>query len=99
MEHPILIEKDSWLHGALGDECCVNSYHNFALDRIADSVKLTACSPEGVPEAIEHESLPIYGVQFHPERMRGDAVFPAAESDSGDSCKGGYCSHPLNPIV
>ena len=84
MEHPIHIKKDSWLYGALGEECLVNSYHNFALDHIADHVNLTACSPEGVPEAIEHESLPIYGVQFHPERMRGDVVFPASEVDNGD---------------
>ena len=27
---------------------------------------------EGIIEAVEHESLPILGVQWHPERMIGD---------------------------
>lgn len=81
MEHPVLIEEGSWLYAALGGESFVNSYHNFALGEIAPSLKVTARAPEGVPEAIEHKTLPIYGVQFHPERMRGDVVFPVQGGD------------------
>lgn len=81
MEHPIHTESGSWLCSVMGKEGFVNSYHNFALDEIAPSLNVTARAPEGVPEAIEHKTLPIYGVQFHPERMRGDVVFPVIGSD------------------
>ncbi len=44
-------------------------------------------------EAIEHETLPIYCFQFHPERMRGDVPDPPFGPDStplfkwfGDKC-------------
>ena len=37
---------------------------------------LTLRAVDGVPEAIEHPSLPILGVQFHPERMSGPLLRP-----------------------
>ena len=41
---------------------------------IRDSLTLRAV--DGVPEAMEHPSLPILGVQFHPERMSGPLLRP-----------------------
>lgn len=46
------------------------------IDQLADGLKVTARSHDGVIEAIEHESEPIYAVQWHPERMRGDLPDP-----------------------
>lgn len=52
-----------------GGEYAVNSLHHQALGAIGKSFSVTSCAPDGVVESIEHESLPILGVQWHPERM------------------------------
>ena len=79
--HKIKTEPNSLLHEVWGDEPIVNSYHGFAIDKLGNDLKITARSLDGVPEALEHVSLPIYGLQFHPERMRGDNIFPSEGAD------------------
>lgn len=37
--------------------------------RVSGSLKITAQTSDGTVMAIEHESLPIFGVQFHPEAI------------------------------
>ena len=67
--HKIHIEKDSFLYKSLGDEAMVNSFHHQAIKDLAPNFKVSAKSSDGIIEAIEHESFPIYAVQFHPEAM------------------------------
>ena len=67
--HPAALAPGSLLHRLYGDTAPVNSAHHQGLDRIGAGLKATAWAPDGVIEAIEHETLPILGVQFHPERM------------------------------
>ena len=81
--HEITNEPDSFVAEAWGHTATINSYHELSVEVLGKDLKVVAKSPEGVVEAIEHKSLPIYGVQFHPERMRGDNVFPA-EGNNGD---------------
>ena len=68
--HPIRAEKDSLLYRLYGSEFVVNSVHHQAIARLADGLRATAWSDE-VIEAVEHTSLPIFAVQFHPERLCG----------------------------
>jgi anthranilate synthase/aminodeoxychorismate synthase-like glutamine amidotransferase len=46
-------------------------YHSLALDRatLPKCLKVTAESKDGEIMAIEHESYPIFGTQFHPESI------------------------------
>jgi len=46
-------------------------YHSLVADREAlpDSLQLTAWSEEGLPMAVQHRSLPRFGLQFHPESI------------------------------
>jgi putative glutamine amidotransferase len=68
--HSIDIEPNSRLAAATGyTNIVVNSLHHQAVDRLAPGFKVTARAPDGVVEAIEHESLPVAGVQFHPEGL------------------------------
>lgn len=46
-------------------------YHSLVADReeLPDSLQLTAWSEEGLPMAVQHRSLPRFGLQFHPESI------------------------------
>ena len=46
-------------------------YHSLCLDpdTIPEVLIVTASSPDGVIQAIAHTTLPIHGVQFHPESV------------------------------
>lgn len=48
----------------------VNSYHNQACIRMENNcgLRVTAQAEDGVIEAVNHESLPIMGIMWHPER-------------------------------
>lgn len=61
VRHMIKSEDDSYE---------VNSYHNQACVKLKDGCGLlvTAWTEDGVIEAIQHESLPIMGTMWHPER-------------------------------
>jgi putative glutamine amidotransferase len=50
----------------------VNSSHSRCIGKPAPGIKVTARAPDGVVEAIEHETLPVMAFQFHPERMAFD---------------------------
>jgi putative glutamine amidotransferase len=45
----------------------VNSYHHQAIDRVAPEFDVIARAEDGTIEAIIHQSLPIIGIQWHPE--------------------------------
>ena len=79
--HEVYTQPGSLIRKIWGEKFVANSYHEYAIDKLGKDLEVTGRSPEGVPEAIEHTSLPIYGVQFHPERMRGEMVFPAEGAD------------------
>lgn len=53
----------------VGTDFQANSYHHQAVDRLGNHLYATAWAPDGTIEALEHDSLPILGVQWHPERM------------------------------
>jgi len=66
------------LFAGLADPCTVGAYHSLAAvdDGFPDALRKTAWTEDGVTMAVEHASLPIAAVQFHPESilsMRGDA--------------------------
>ena len=54
--HPISIEPESRLHGALGvDLIEVDSFHHQAVDDVASWLRVVARAPDGVVEALELE--------------------------------------------
>ncbi len=73
--HEIKISSKSNLCGAIGIRAVVNSYHHQCVHTLGESLTVAAASHDGVIEAIESSSLPILGVQWHPERMCGNKVF------------------------
>lgn len=72
ISHKIKTASGTLINRLFGDDFFVNSIHNVKVKTLADGFKVSAVSPDGVIEAYEHETLPIYCFQWHPERMRGD---------------------------
>ena len=72
--HPL--EAEGFVAQTLGNHPTVTSSHHQGLDRLGRGLLPVARTADGVIEAIAHQSLPAYGVQFHPERMEsGTALF------------------------
>ena len=59
----------SVLHKLYGDRFIVNSAHPQGIDLPGKLLKVTQTCSDGVIEGIEHLSLPVLGVQWHPERL------------------------------
>ena len=79
--HPVVTEEGSLLRQLFGMEFAVNSFHTVRVSQPAEGLRVTALSPDGIIEAYEHESYPIWAFQFHPERMRGDFPDPPEGPD------------------
>lgn len=68
--HTTQIEPNTLLHIFYGDSALVNSAHHQCLGRIGTGLSvIQRCPGDGCPEAVIHESLPILGLQWHPERL------------------------------
>lgn len=81
--HPVTALENSLLGAAYGTSFVVNSVHHQAVKRLGDGLRGTAFWNDTYVEAFEHTSAPIFGVQWHPERMcfqqkRTDTVDGAA---------------------
>ncbi|MBR0464065.1 MAG: gamma-glutamyl-gamma-aminobutyrate hydrolase family protein [Clostridia bacterium] len=59
----------SWIARLYGETFATNSSHHQAVDKVGAHLIVDMYSDDGVVEAIHHETLPLYGVQWHPERM------------------------------
>ncbi len=78
--HPVSTVPGSFLYPFYGPSCIVNSSHHQGIDLPAKGFRVVMRSEDGVVEAIEHESLPVWGVQWHPERM----CFAHQRNDTAD---------------
>ena len=68
--HRCIAEKGSWLEKIYGREFPHNSAHHQAVEHLGKGLIADShCLEDGIVEAMHHESLPIYSVQWHPERM------------------------------
>ena len=50
----------------------VNSLHHQTVDRLGTDLRATAFAEDASIEGLEHESLPIVAVQWHPEERLDD---------------------------
>ena len=68
--HGVRIEGGSRLARSLGcEEMQVNTSHHQAVRDLAPGFRAVAFAPDGVVEAIESATMPVAGVQFHPEKL------------------------------
>ena len=59
-----------------GARFTVNSAHHQAVRRLGKGLCVLACSDDGTVEAVGHKTLPVFAVQWHPERLCGAFAQP-----------------------
>lgn len=70
--HPVYhssLRRDDFFYQLYGSSTVVNSAHHQGIDQLGDSLQPLCKSGDGVIESISHDTLPILGVQWHPERF------------------------------
>ncbi|MGE4549120.1 MAG: gamma-glutamyl-gamma-aminobutyrate hydrolase family protein [Intestinibacillus sp.] len=67
--HEVRTLPGSRLHQLCGPSLQANSYHHQAVAAVGLGLRVTARAADGVIEGLEHHSLPVFGVQWHPERQ------------------------------
>lgn len=65
-----VIATDSDVIKMYGKEFFVNSAHHQVVDILASNFTVTMKSVDGYIEGMRHNNLPIYAVQWHPERVK-----------------------------
>ena len=60
---------ESVLFAGMPSRFTAGRYHSLHASRVPDGLTVTARDESGIVMAVEHESLPVFGVQFHPESI------------------------------
>lgn len=81
--HESIAKKGSLLEKLYGKRFVVNSAHHQGVDSPGRGIEYVQFAKDGVVEGFNHKYLPVFGVQWHPERLcfaheRKDAVNGAA---------------------
>lgn len=71
---------DSRLFADMPQTFSAGRYHSLAIEILADELKATARTPDGIIMAVEHTQYPIYGVQFHPESVLTESGMKIVEN-------------------
>lgn len=68
--HSTIISENSCLHALYGNGMIVNSAHHQCIGQLGNGLRpIQWCTEDNCVEAIVHETLPILGLQWHPERL------------------------------
>ena len=68
-EHEVEAVPNSVIEQLYGKRFVVNSVHHQAVKTLGTDLTVTHRSDDGIIEGFQHNSLPIFAVQWHPERL------------------------------
>ena len=80
--HPVCAEG-GLLRTLYGPRFVVNSAHHQAVDTLGTGLEVLARANDGTVEAVGHKYLPVFAVQWHPERLCGAFAQPGAADGAG----------------
>lgn len=68
---PISHLNDPILYRTLGSSLKIGRYHSWVVDKntFPESLEITSIDEDGNVMSLKHRTLPIHGVQFHPESV------------------------------
>lgn len=73
--HETVISSNSYLHTLYGNNIITNSRHHQGIDKLGENlIAVQHCPLDQCIEAIEHTKYPVWGVQWHPERLSPDST-------------------------
>ena len=52
-----------------GTEFVINSFHHQAIKKLGNDLKISMLAEDDIIEGIEHKTLPVFAVQWHPEKL------------------------------
>jgi len=73
-EHDVLVSEGAFGNTLEASRIRVNSFHNQQIATLGDGLEAVARADDGKIEALQHESKPIAGVMWHPERSFSDTT-------------------------
>ena len=84
--------NDTLLRSLYGARFTANSAHHQSVDRLGAGLHAVQWTDDGTVEALRHTTLPIFAVQWHPERLCG--AFARADAvDGGLLLKAFFSAH------
>jgi anthranilate synthase/aminodeoxychorismate synthase-like glutamine amidotransferase len=88
----VMTHSGTGLFEGLREPIVATRYHSLCLDEdtLPDDLVVTARSEDGVVQAVSHRTLPVHGVQFHPESVlsqQGDRIVRNALRVDGPAAK------------
>ena len=69
--HPTRAAEHSFLRTLYGEAPLVNSAHHQVIGRLGSGLEAVQWAEDSVVEAVCHRQLPVWAVQWHPERICG----------------------------
>ena len=70
IRHTLSVNKKSKYFNQIKKISTVNSFHNYAIDKMPDDLTVSAWSHDGIIKAIEHKEYKIFGQMWHSEREK-----------------------------
>ncbi len=74
-------------------------YHSLVLNQLPDTLQVTAHTADGIPMALQHRQLPLFGLQFHPESILTHSGFQILSNWVQMVTKPASATQPQAPLV
>lgn len=74
-KHEVLVDEGNILRDYVGGRYEVVSSHHQCISRLGENLTIIARATDGTPEAIIDNTKKVFGVQWHPERMKDSLTF------------------------
>jgi len=69
LAHGAAAAESSPCRSLYGQQFSINSHHHQGVKTLAPGLQVTMRSDDGIVEEVRHTSLPVWAVQWHPEKM------------------------------